>query len=151
MTYLTSALLTYALATPEYDALKQLLERPWEGEGVQSATFTSSGKLVTRHTLQLKANETLNLSGTFQTILILDNVTYKATYDVSAEYLSTQQSIVVNGRLSSHDTLPHGLIFCSFTGKLQLGNDTSRPGHYGMKGGLDYACDARTELVMRTQ
>lgn len=138
--WISSALLTWALATPEFDWLKQVLERRYEGVGVQKTDLFSGGKLVTSHTLQLKASETLQLSGTFSTALIINNVTYRATHNVSAEYLSTQQALVLRGTLASNDPLPGGLTFCNFTGTLQMGNDTARPGHFGMRGKLDEDC-----------
>ena len=142
--WLGATLLTWALATPEFDWLKQVLERPYEGVGVQQTEAFSGGKLVTSHTLQLSSNETLQLTGTFGTTLIIDNVPYRATHKVSAEYLSSQQALVLRGTLASSDTLPRGMKFCDFTGKLQMGNDASRPGHFAMQGDLVESCGGST-------
>lgn len=135
-----AALAAWIAGTPEFEWLKSVLERPYEGVGVQPTESISGGQLVTAHTLKLSANDTLQLSGVFTTKLILNGVTYTAEHAVTAEYLSSQQALVLNGKLTRKDTLPMGWTFCNVSGKFMMGNDASRPGHFGMRGDLSTDC-----------
>jgi hypothetical protein len=132
--------LAMAGETPEAAWLRGVLERPWEGVGVQDTNLVEGGRLVTSHTLTWKANETMQLSGSFTTKLILGDMTYHAMYSIKGEYLASMQSLAVNARLTQQDTLPGGIGFCNFTGTLKIGNDSSRPGHFAIVGPLEEDC-----------